>query len=58
MKKSKKPGVYLSATSSGGICSALAHLFSVSGKDVDQGFKKELYQFMLRMKRVIASNKR
>ena len=33
-------------------------MYSVSGKDTDQGFKKELYQFMSGMKRVIASNKR
>ena len=33
-------------------------MYSVSGKDTDQGFKKKLYQFMSGMKRVIASNKR
>ena len=30
----------------------------MSGKDMDQGFKKELSQFILETKRVIASNKR
>ena len=39
-KKSEKPGVYLYATSSGGICSAITHMFSVSGMDMYQVFKK------------------
>ena len=58
MKKSENSGVYLSATRYGGILSALTHLYRVSGKDMDQGFKKELYQFMSGMKRVIDSNNR
>ena len=33
-------------------------MYHVSGNDMDQEFKKELYQFMSKMKRVIASNKR
>ena len=58
MKKSKKSRVYLSATRYGGIRSALNHLYRVSGKYMDQVFKKELYQFMSGMKRLISSNKR
>ena len=58
MKKSGNSGVYLSATSYRGIRSALTHLYHVSGKETDQGFKKELSQFMSGMKRLITSNKR
>ena len=58
MKKSKNSRLYLSATSYGGIRSALTHLYRVSVKEMDQLFKKELSQFMSGMKRVIASNKR
>ena len=58
MKKSNISGVYLSDTSCGGSCSVLTHMYHVSGNDMDQEFKKELYQFMSKMKRVIASNKR
>ena len=50
--------MYLSATIYGGIRSALTHLYHVSGNDMDQGFKKELYKFMLGMKKVIASYNR
>ena len=39
-EKSKNLGVDLSATSYGVICSALIHLYPVSEKDMDQGFKK------------------
>ena len=58
MKKSKNSRLYLSATSYGGIRSALTHLYRVSVKEMDKLFKKELSQFMSGMKRVIASNKR
>ena len=33
-------------------------MYHVSGKYIDQGFKKEKYQFMLGMKRIISSTKR
>ena len=39
-KKGKNAGVYLSATSYGGILRALTHLYRFSGKDMDEGFKK------------------
>ena len=58
MKRSKNSGVYLSTTSYGGIRSALTHMYCVSGKDMYQGFKKELSQFMSGIRRVIDSNKR
>ena len=58
MKKSKNPGVYIYATRYGGIRSAPTHLYCVSGKYTNQGFKKELSRFMSGMKRVIASKKR
>ena len=57
MKRSKNSGVYLYAPSYGGIRSALTHMCRVSGQEMDQLFKKELYQFMSGMKRVIDSNK-
>ena len=50
--------MYLSATSYRGIRSSPTHIYRVSGKDMDQGSKKELYQLMSGMKRVIDSNKR
>ena len=58
MGKNENSGVYLSATRYGGIRIALTRMYHVSGKDMDQGFKKELYKFMLGMKKVIASNNR
>ena len=57
-KKNKKPGGYLSATSYGGVQSVLTHMYRMSGKTMDGGFKKELSQFMLGMKKVVAANKR
>ena len=33
-------------------------MYRVSGKEMDQGFKKELSQFMSGIKRLIASNNR
>ena len=39
-KKSKKSGGYLSATSYGGVRSALAHMYRMSGKTMDREFKK------------------
>ena len=50
--------MYLSTTKYGGVRSALTHMYRASGNDMDEGFKKELSQFMSGMKRVIASNKR
>ena len=57
-KKSKKSGRYLSDTSYGGVQSSLTHLYRMSGKTMDGGFKKETSQFMLVMKKVVAANKR
>ena len=58
MKKRKNSGVYPYAASYGGIRISLTHMYCVSGKDMDQEFKKELSQLMSGMKRVISSNKR
>ena len=57
-KKSKQSGGYLAATSYGGFRSSLTNMFCMSGKTIDGELNKELYQFMLGMKRVVASNKR
>ena len=57
-KKSKKSGGYLSATSYGGIRSALTHLYRRSGKTMEEDFRKDISQFMSAMKRVLAANKR
>ena len=57
-KKSKNSGGYLSATSYYGFRSDLTHLHRMNGKKMDGEFKKELFQFMSRIKRVVASNKR
>ena len=58
MKKSKNSVVYPSASSYGCIRSALTHMYRVSGKYMDQEFRKELSQPMSVMKRAIASNSR
>ena len=57
-KKSKKSGGHLSATGYGGIRSALTHLYRMSGKEMEAGFKKDLSQFMSGMKRHVAAKKR
>ena len=57
-KKSKKSGGYLSTASYCGVRSSLTHLYPMSGKTMDGELKKELYQFMSGIKRVVASNKR
>ena len=57
-KNSKKSGGYLSATSYGEVRSSLTHVYRISGKTVDGGFKKELSQSMSGMKIVVAANKR
>ena len=56
-KKGKKSGGYLSATSYGGFRCSLTNMYSMSGKTMDGELNKELYQFVLGIKRVIASNK-
>ena len=58
MKRSNNLGVYSPVTSYWGIRSAITHLYRVSGKYIDQGFNKEVYQFISGMKRAVASNKR
>ena len=57
-KKSKKSGGYLSATSYGGVRSPLTHMYHMSGKTMGGEFKKELSQFILGLKIVVAANKR
>ena len=57
-KKGKKSEGYLSTTIYGVVRSSLPHLYFMSGKTMDRGFKKELSQFMSGMKRVVAANKR
>ena len=57
-KKSKTSGGYLSATSYGGFRCSLTNMYRMSGKTMDGELNKEIYQFMLVMKRVFASNKR
>ena len=55
-KKSKKSGRYLSDTSYDGVQSPLTNMYCMSGKTMDVELNKELYQFILGMKRVVASN--
>ena len=55
-KKSKESGGYLSSIKYGGFRSSPTHLYRISGKTMDGEFKKELYQFMSGMKRVVADN--
>ena len=57
-KNSKNSGGYLSATSYGEVRSSLTHVYRISGKTVDGGFKKELSQSMSGIKIVVAANKR
>ena len=57
-KRSENSGEYLSATSFGGVQISLTHLYRMSVKTMDGGFKKELSQFMSVIKRVVADNKR
>ena len=57
-KKSKTYGGYLYATRYGGVLSSLTNLLFMSGKTMDGGFKKELYQFMSGMKIFVTANNR
>ena len=57
-KKSKNSRGYLSATTYGGVRSFLTHLYPMSGNTIDGELKKELSQFMLGIKIVVAANKR
>ena len=41
-----------------GVQSYLIHQYHMSGKIMGRGFEKEISQFMLEMKRVVAANKR
>ena len=58
MKSSNNSGVYLSATSYGGIRIEITHMYCVSGNEMYQGFKRELYQLISGMKRAVVSNNR
>ena len=57
MKISNNSELHLSFTRYGGFRSELTHLYHVSGKYMDQEFKKDLYQFISGMNRFNASNK-
>ena len=57
-KNSNKSGGYHSSTSYGGFRISLTRIYRMSGKTMDGGFKKELSQFMSKMKIVVADNKR
>ena len=57
-KLSKKSGGYLSATSYGGVRSSITHMYHMSGKTMDEEFKKELSKFISGMKIVVADNKK
>ena len=57
-RKSKNPGGCLSATSYYGVRSSITHQYRMSGNTMDGELKKELYQFMSGMKRVVAAKSR